>query len=127
LLSHGARFRRWRRAGGWESKKQEHDLTESLGWIGDGQLRGHGTGTLKVFGDASGTCKLGKVRDDQSAWALSTGTLYIQQSLNIAFRALVLRQNPLKDSSHLHSRAGHRHLHPVSEASVRSPHPPFPP
>ena len=73
-----------------KSRKQEHDLTESLAWLGDGRLQGRGSGTLKVFGMPLGLGKLGKVRDDQSAWAFSTDTLCIRQNLNIAFRTLCL-------------------------------------
>jgi len=70
------------------SKKQEHDLTESLTWLAPDQLQGRGGGSLKVYGMPLGLGKLGKVRDDRSAWKFANGTLSIQQSLNIVFRAL---------------------------------------
>lgn len=69
-------------------KKQEHDLTECLTTTGPSAIAARGSGSLKVLGMPLGLGKLGKVRDDQSSWSLTGGTLSIHQSLSIAFRAL---------------------------------------
>ena|GEM_PF-2384574 len=69
-------------------KKQEHDLTEALTWLSQDQLQARGTGSLKVYGMPLGLGKLGKVRDDQSAWKVTNGALNIKQSLSIVFKAL---------------------------------------
>lgn len=71
-----------------KAKKQEHDLTESLTSINSETVEARGSGSLKVLGMPLGLGKLGKVRDDQSTWSLSGGTLSIHQSLSIVFRAL---------------------------------------
>ncbi len=71
-----------------KSKKQEHDLTESLTWLAENQLQARGSGSLKVYGMPLGLGKLGKVREDQSAWRVADGALSIQQTLSIVFRAL---------------------------------------
>lgn len=71
-----------------KSRKQEHDLTESLTWLAHDQLQAHGCGSLRVYGMPLGLGKLGKVRGDRSAWKFADGTLNIQQSLDIVFRAL---------------------------------------
>ena len=71
-----------------KTKKQEHALTENLIATGQGSIEARGTGTLKVYGMPLGLGKLGKVRDDQSSWSLSKGTLSIHQNLSIVFRAL---------------------------------------
>jgi hypothetical protein len=40
-----------------------------------------------------GLGKLGKVKDDQSSWSLSKGTLTVHQSMNIVFRALFVSKS----------------------------------
>jgi len=61
-------------------RKQEHNITESLTLTSAGAIEARGTGAFRVFGMPLGLGKLGKVRDDQSVWSFSTGTLSIRQS-----------------------------------------------
>lgn len=89
-----------------KSKKQEHDITESLTWLAPDQLQARGSGTLKVYGMPLGVGKLGKVRDDRSAWKFAGGTLSIQQSLNIVFRALCFTKSFKIEASYSAIRGG---------------------
>lgn len=81
-------------------KKQEHELTESLSATGSGTVEARGNGSLRVMGMPLGLGKLGKVRDDQSSWSLSGGTLSIHQSLSIVFRALCFSKSYKFDAAY---------------------------
>lgn len=81
-------------------KKQEHDLVETLTVAAPGVVMGRGSGSLKVSGMPLGLGKLGKVRDDQSTWRLSNGTLCVQQSLNIVFKALFISKSFRVDAAY---------------------------
>lgn len=81
-------------------KRQEHDLTETMTATGTGIVTARGSGSLKVSGMPLGLGKLGKVKDDQSSWSLSNGTLTVHQSMSIVFKALFLSKSFKVDASY---------------------------
>ena len=83
-----------------KTKRQEHDLTETLTATPAGVVTAKGSGSLKVSGMPLGLGKLGKVKDDQSSWSLANGTLTVRQSMNIVFRALFVSKSFKIDASY---------------------------
>jgi len=81
-------------------RKQEHDITETMVSTASGLVTAKGSGSLKVAGMPLGLGKLGKVKDDQSTWSLSNGTLTVHQSMNVVFRALFVSKSFKVDASY---------------------------
>lgn len=81
-------------------KKQEHDLTETMVSTAAGVVTARGSGSLKVYGMPLGLGKLGKVRDDQSSWSVSNGTLTVRQTMCIVFRALFVSKSFKVDAAY---------------------------